>query len=604
MAVSRGAAPSARRSRSSRDTRSQSTTTGILLSLLSAPLVVSAQGNGQCVSLQGSKMCPAFQSASVATTGFVADIFPFLPFVSSRETFDQQMGSYIRTTYVQQKFAQNFGCGNIDLRNTNELYPRFTTSVICNAIVQNSIQACNLAGDDAPPLCADTCAFYAQSEALITSDRNLCPNPSNDLISLIRADFTNCYIPPGSLSTANCVQGVANEPNNCGYGNSVMMDERADEWDARRQAQRDSGVSSTSARGRDTSPPVSGEIKAFPLLRLLREYQLPQGEHAVWCEHFKMDASSVLMLATNRSRILAIDLRTMSLLYVLENPVHHGTPTCFCIDRKRNWLCVGTSHGVLDLWDLRFKMRLKGWGVPGKSAIHRVCVHPSKGRGKWVCVAGGTGQGEVTVWDLERTTCREIYRVGGGSKEALRGYEPWQVDEDRAEGMLGRYATYIEPSGGGGSHGTADGGVRAMVAGTAVGEDTRDVRHAFIVTGSSDKKLRFWDLSRVENSTVYSGLTAEEQRPMFTASQPTAALAVKTERIPRAAPTAPNAGAGREKNGAGGGGGRSSRSTVVSVQQQQLLKAHLDSITDVAVLEMPYCMTVSADRCGVVFIFS
>ncbi|CRK12289.1 hypothetical protein BN1723_017278, partial [Verticillium longisporum] len=89
-----------------------------------------------------------------------------------------------------------------------------------------------------------------------------------------------------------------------------------------------------------------------------------------------MDASSVLMLATNRSRILAIDLRTMSLLYVLENPVHHGTPTCFCIDRKRNWLCVGTSHGVLDLWDLRFKMRLKGWGVPGKSAIHRVCVHP------------------------------------------------------------------------------------------------------------------------------------------------------------------------------------------------------------------------------------
>ncbi|KAG7146944.1 hypothetical protein HYQ46_004252 [Verticillium longisporum] len=170
-----------------------------------------------------SKMCPAFQSASVSTTGFVADIFPFLPFVSSRETFDQQMGSYIRTTYVQQKFAQNFGCGNIDLRNTNELYPRFTTSVICNAIVQNSIQACNLASDDAPPLCADTCAFYAQSEALITSDRNLCPNPSNDLISLIRADFTNCYIPPGSLSTANCVQGVANEPNNCGYGNNAPM---------------------------------------------------------------------------------------------------------------------------------------------------------------------------------------------------------------------------------------------------------------------------------------------------------------------------------------------------------------------------------------------
>ncbi|KAM0328087.1 hypothetical protein ACHAQA_005490 [Verticillium albo-atrum] len=212
MANSRGPA-SASRSPSRRNAR-------ILLSLLSGPALVSAQG--QCVSLEGSTTCPAFQSASVSTTGFVADIFPFLPFVSNRETFDQQMLAYIRTTYVQQKFATSFGCGNIDLRNTDELYARFTTSVICNAIVQNSIQACNLSDDDAPPLCADTCAHYAQSEALVTSDEGLCPNPSSDLISLIRADFTNCYLPTGSLSSADCVQGVANEPNNCGYGNSTI----------------------------------------------------------------------------------------------------------------------------------------------------------------------------------------------------------------------------------------------------------------------------------------------------------------------------------------------------------------------------------------------
>jgi hypothetical protein len=50
-----------------------------------------------------------------------------------------------------------------------------------------------------------------------------------------------------------------------GWATGIMLDERAEEWETRRQAQRDSGVSNTSGR-RDTSPPVSGEIKAFPLV--------------------------------------------------------------------------------------------------------------------------------------------------------------------------------------------------------------------------------------------------------------------------------------------------------------------------------------------------
>jgi hypothetical protein len=51
-----------------------------------------------------------------------------------------------------------------------------------------------------------------------------------------------------------------------GWATGVMVDERAEQWEARRQAQRDSGVSNTSGRVRDDSPPVSGEIKAFPLV--------------------------------------------------------------------------------------------------------------------------------------------------------------------------------------------------------------------------------------------------------------------------------------------------------------------------------------------------
>lgn len=339
---------------------------------------------------------------------------------------------------------------------------------------------------------------------------------------------------------------------------------------------------------------ASGIVR-YGKLRVLREYQLPKDEFAVWCEHFRQESSSVLIIATNRSRILAIDLRTMTLLYILENPVHHGTPTCFCVDRKRNWLCVGTSHGVVDLWDLRFKMRLKGWGVPGKGAIYRICIHPTKGRGKWVCVSGGTGLGEVTVWDLEKTLCREIYRTGG-SKDGPKSYEAWDVDEDKAEGMLGRYATNIEYN----ETVNADRGVRAMIVGAGVSDDSRDVRYAFIATGGSDKKLRFWDLSRVDNSFIYSGLLPDDPKPTYTTSHPTTATTLNVERFPRQAPIAPNASSGSKGKTTSG---RPPRTTVISIQQQQLLQSHLDSILDVVFLEYPYTMSVSVDRSGVVFVF-
>ncbi|RDL39940.1 uncharacterized protein BP5553_04280 [Venustampulla echinocandica] len=343
----------------------------------------------------------------------------------------------------------------------------------------------------------------------------------------------------------------------------------------------------------------TGGSMRYGKLRVLREYQLPEGEMALWADHFKIETSSTLLVATNRSRILAIDLRTMSILYTLENPVHHGTPTCFVVDRKRQWLLLGTSHGVLDLWDLRFKVRLRAWGVPGATSIYRMCIHPTKGRGRWVCVAGGSKQGEVTVWDVEKMQCREVYR-SGGTRDGPKGYDPWPVDEDRPEGMLGRFATALEPNGSNNS----DRGFHAMIAGTDNHDDSRESKYGFIVTGGSDKKIRFWDVSHVENSVIVSGLDVEEPKPSFTSTHPTASLILNTERVPRPGPTAPNAAAGSRTSGTS----RSSstkppRSTVISLQQQQLLKSHLDSILDVALLESPYGMLVSADRSGVIFVF-
>ncbi|KAB5572569.1 hypothetical protein GE09DRAFT_955957 [Coniochaeta sp. 2T2.1] len=189
-----------------------------LLSLISAsPAAMAA-----CISLQGSKLCPAFESASVSTDSFVVGLFPFLQFVSSTPTFDQQLESYLTTSYVQEKYQTLLGCGGISLTNTTDLYARFTTTVICNAIIQNSISACSLSADASRPVCAETCAQFAESEAYVAADSALCSNPGSNAQQQIRADFTNCALPANALSSNNCITGIANEPLNCGYGTSTI----------------------------------------------------------------------------------------------------------------------------------------------------------------------------------------------------------------------------------------------------------------------------------------------------------------------------------------------------------------------------------------------
>lgn len=120
------------------------------------------------------------------------------------------------------RYQSLFGCKDLNLSNTSDLYARFTTTVLCNAVVQNSIEPCGLSEKQSRPLCADDCAEFAQSEVYLTSDDNICANPSDGLLQLIRADFTNCALPGGSLDTSTCIKAIDNEPDNCGYGNSTI----------------------------------------------------------------------------------------------------------------------------------------------------------------------------------------------------------------------------------------------------------------------------------------------------------------------------------------------------------------------------------------------
>ena len=356
------------------------------------------------------------------------------------------------------------------------------------------------------------------------------------------------------------------------------------------------------------------DASKYGKLRQARHYRLDEGEQAIWLEHYKADTYSLLLMATNLSRIIALDLRNMTEIYKLENPIHHGVPTCFCVDKVHGWLLLGTSHGILSLWDLRFRLRLKAFGLSGGTPIHRLILHPFRSRSRRVVVAGGTGQAELTVWDIEKSECREVFRAGipKGSnttvKEHFTAFDAWKVDDERPEGMLGRFATAIDAAG---SQATAglDRGVRALAVRLDDPDEKGESKTGFYLTGGMDCKLRLWDTWRPDASMVLSGLDAEEDPPKFSAIQPTTGLIVHSERVsapPQPEPSrgdknaspAKSAGAKGSKNTA-----RQPRSTVIGVQQKALLRSHLDVITDMCILERPTRMTVSVDRMGCIYVF-
>ena len=374
------------------------------------------------------------------------------------------------------------------------------------------------------------------------------------------------------------------------------------------------------------------DISKYGKLQLMREYTLPQDEYAIWCEHYRGGSSSdaanksILILATNKSRVLAIDIRFMTLLSVFENPVHHGSPTCFVLDRKHQWLLLGTSHGVLDLWDMRFHLHLKSSGFQAGAPIHRLALHPYKVHARWVCVAGGTGGAEISIWDVEKGVCKEVFSAVGEvmtnatPKDVLKTYMPTTAAETSSPKMLARFATAL------GTLEVENGKQAAVVTGTSgldknmrclcVGldllDDGREARYGFFLTGGADRKVRFWDLSRVENSSVVSGLEVDESKPAYGSSQIGGVLTMHVEQAGDALPVkdgkkAGNSGVGAKKGmGESADGGqrpKAPRSTVISRQQQALLRRHLDVVLDVAFLGFPVEMIVSGDRAGVIYVF-
>ncbi|KAF4603205.1 Serine/threonine-protein kinase [Pleurotus pulmonarius] len=378
----------------------------------------------------------------------------------------------------------------------------------------------------------------------------------------------------------------------------------------------------------------TGALPKYNKLQVVREHRVDNVGEYITCMHqYNTETTSNLVYATTHSTVAILDLFTMKILQTMANPRHYGPITCLCIDRKRSWIIVGTSTGVLTLWDKRFGLLLKSWHVGvssnGRSVrVHQCVVHPTKGRGKWVIVAMEASRRNsdksattlLEVWDIEKSALVESFltRTTSGAAEDLP--EPSDVNGADAETSPAAAIAALVKSRQMGNEipgskprsslqrdellFTPAPDVRALITGvdfggyshrsdmtagpTDVRTSPRAVGRGFIISGSEDRKIRLWDLSKLDRTFVLSGLESENDadKPSYS-STPTGTVASYVE-------TWPVPASGHNNRPA-------QRISLITQNQQNLLKAHQDVITALACIDSPFKGgIVSGDRAGVI----
>ncbi|KLO15545.1 WD40 repeat-like protein [Schizopora paradoxa] len=375
------------------------------------------------------------------------------------------------------------------------------------------------------------------------------------------------------------------------------------------------------------------QIASFPKyskLQVVREHQIDRpGEYITCMVQYNSDFGSNLIYATNRSVLTALDLQTMQVSQVLRHPLHLGPVVSLCLDKKRTWMVSATSTGFLTLWDLRFGLLLRSWEV-GTSCTNRpvqirqCALHPTKGRGRWVMVSLDNTEREdvvMEVWDVETGSLVECFISSGGTTEASmemvgthrvdntevnpasaidafvagrqrgdsaslpRQSPTYETDSTELKTMTKQaISSFVVGSEFGGHTSSA----RSFVDLAAESSPRHSSRPGFIVLGTKDHTMKFWDLDKFDRSfTLVSDDDDDASRPSY-GSQTNAQkvnLHVETHV------------SSHLSNAAGG----AQRSAHVQGHQRNLLRAHQDQVSAIACVDSPFrgCI-ISGDRSGAI----
>ncbi|XP_052760753.1 phosphoinositide 3-kinase regulatory subunit 4-like [Mya arenaria] len=265
-----------------------------------------------------------------------------------------------------------------------------------------------------------------------------------------------------------------------------------------------------------------------------------QGQgHIVDMAHFDTGNQSILAYATVNGDLVGWDLRCRDVAWVLKNDPKTGLITSFSVHQSQCWLGVGTSSGKHVCWDLRFQLPITTIEHPAGSRVRRLVPHPTEQ--SWM-ISAVQGNNEVSMWDIETGARRKA--LWASSVPTL------SKTQESPHAVYGMHVGITDSS-------------------------------TFLLTGGSDMRVRFWDLSYPANSFIMANAAGDPTQQ--TAVSYRSRIIEGTEVIEETYSKKPTTNDDTPKRG-----------------PEAPPQGHNDIITDVSLCQASQCLVITASRNGIV----
>ena len=352
---------------------------------------------------------------------------------------------------------------------------------------------------------------------------------------------------------------------------------------------------------------------------LLRNINKQEEGEILSLSHFNTSSSSILLYATQMGHIHSWDLRCPNEPFTMKIRPELGYFTSMAVGSDRNWMVTGTSRGFLSLWDLRYQTMVKLWQNHSAAPIQRLATcytifpsssdHHDHSPSPRPYIFMGCGLNEASVYDLTTATCKQSFRVLDPSLDYVDKSSlpssclqiPYLKDIPLPSHSSHRIMPALNMATQSSlryKHAPPEPSITAIVGRLA----PNSVSNNFLITGGTDRYIRYWDFTSPSNCYTISGLYPDEPRPTFETVNNTLSsscqLFLCRQKYVNHSGTLSNSTDGRfathEKTSSGSNVGASS----LINNNQSVNNCHQDAILDLKTISYPMNALLSASRDG------
>ncbi|QLL31377.1 hypothetical protein HG536_0B02400 [Torulaspora globosa] len=170
---------------------------------------------------------------------------------------------------------------------------------------------------------------------------------------------------------------------------------------------------------------IEGNL-VFSTLHCIRKAKIKQKStdeiYAISLKSVISDNTSLLVTLTNTSQILVYDVRNMECIQKIDNPPSHGAVSSFCVDEQGSVLILGTTKGVIDVWDLRIQILINSWWFGDHTPITHLEKCDAMGN-NFIAVAGGYSKAILTIWNYCKMACQQAL-INSDEQPSIENFLP------------------------------------------------------------------------------------------------------------------------------------------------------------------------------------